>query len=96
MDKNNKFENFLVNKNDRIDNAAFELIDALVDTTECDEEESAFEWNMEYIGEVVDLIKSYLSEKGFETCHPYYEDDDRIPCFKGKSCTNACCKMRKS
>ena len=95
MSKTREFEDFLVNKNDRIDNAAFELINALVDPTEYDEEETAFDWNMEHIGEVVDMVSTYLEEVGFKVCRPYYEGDDRTPCFKCESCTNEACEMRK-
>ena len=93
----NKFENFLIAKNDLIDNAAFELIKALVSTSE-NEENEEIEWDMEHIGEVVDMVKSYLKERGFQVCHPYYEadgDTDEKPCCECDSCSNENCQMRK-
>lgn len=95
---NNKFENFLIAKNDLIDNAAFELITALISTSN-DEENEEVEWNMEHIGEVVDMVKSYLEEQGFQVCHPYYEADmntDEKPCCECDSCFNKNCQMRKN
>ena len=82
----NKFENFLTEKNDEIDNAAFALIQALAG------EEA--EWDMEIIGDIVDFADVLLIEHGYEVCHPYYEGDDRTACYKGKDCTNVECPLR--
>ena len=91
--ENNKFENFLIAKNDRIDNAAFELIKALVSSSE--KEEDAVEWDMEYIGAVVDMVESYLEERGFQVCHPYYGGEGRTPCVDCGYCSNENCSLKK-
>ena len=101
--ENKEFENFLIAKNDRIDNAAYDLICAIVTPSEYeeDDEEEEVEWDMEHIGEVVDMVKSYLEEAGFKTCHPYCEENDqfgqscRVPCLKSYSCENEKCKFKQ-
>ena len=102
-DEDEEFENFLIAKNDRIDNAAYDLICAIVSPSEYeeDDEDDVVEWDMEHIGEVVDMVKSYLEGAGFKTCHPYYEENDqlgqscRVPCSKSFSCENSSCKFKK-
>ena len=52
------FENFLTSRNNRIDNAAFELLNALSPVPQ--------EWNMEIIGDIVDTVEFTWREDGTE------------------------------
>ncbi len=87
-----KFERFICRKNDLIDNAAFSLINALLGTSSCEEEVA--EWNIELIGDVVDMVDTYLREaQGLETCHPFTVDDGDTPCYLSGDCINGRCQM---
>lgn len=98
MEKRN-FESYLEKKNDRIDNAAQELILAILDKDpNGSNPESVFPWNMEVIGQVTDLVESILAQRSLPTCHPYYGDDGfgRTPCFECADCANADCPFKKA
>ncbi len=84
------FESFLADKNDRIDQAAFDLLNALAGVGMDDE---PLEWDMERIGEVIDAAKDALTGV-HEVCHPFYEGDGEIPCYKGTDCANSDCPLR--
>jgi len=88
-----RFETFLTAKNDRIDNAAYQLACALA-AKEAEPNEDALEWDMAYIGEIVEAAEQVLKEHGFNTCYPFYEGDDRTPCYCGKDCTAADCPLK--
>jgi len=75
----NAAEKFLTNKNDVIDGTVFEAIRSLI------QDGDNVEWNMQIIGEVTDTIESMLIERGFETCHPWYDEDENI-CYKVDRC----------
>lgn len=77
-----RFENYLCQKNDLIDNAAFQLLTALVG--------QELEWNMEQIAPVVQMVENYVTtvlKRGI--CHPWFEDSR--PCYLTKSCSNPHC-----
>ena len=80
------FENFLTEHNDEIYNAAHALLCAL--------SKPDLEWDMEKIGSLVDDAETLLAERGIETCYPYYEGEDEIPCIKGSDCKNRHCAYR--
>lgn len=63
-----KFEDYLLRQNDKVDNAAMALINALSRT-------DAASWNMEYIGAVVDAAVTALRKYDIECCYPYYSSD---------------------
>ncbi len=84
------FEEFCAEKNDRIYNAAFDLLNALAGVGMDDR---PLEWDMEQIGEVVDAAKDVLMGV-HEVCHPFYEGDGEIPCYKGTDCANFDCPLR--
>ncbi len=96
------FDEFLEEKNDQINNAAYRLLNLLagVDENDLDElienDEAPVEWDLEMIGEVVDEAKEQLRQNGIETCHPFYEagKDEETPCYCGKDCTNPKCLLR--
>lgn len=71
------FEDYLCNRNDAIDNAAYQLICAMTaqDHNEPKEDDPAVpDWNMEIIGELVDAAEEIIQEKAGHTCHPFYCD----------------------
>ena len=66
------FEDYLCNRNDAIDNAAYQLICAMTaqDHNELKEDDPAVpDWNMEIIGELVDAAEEIIQEKAGHTCH---------------------------
>ena len=71
------FENFLTSRNNRIDNAAFELLNALSPVPQ--------EWNMEIIGDIVDTVEFTLIYHCVPICHPWCEDGTE--CYK---CSDSC------
>lgn len=83
------FESYLVNKNDEIDNAAFELINAFVHKGTATD----IEWDMEIISEIEGAVENILTSRCFGVCHPFYCDDD-IPCYRSEDCGNAECPFR--
>lgn len=82
-----EFEDFLTRKADEIDNAAFNLINAIA--------RQNISWNMELIGGVVDLVENFLTEKSIKTCNPYYEGDEEIACVDGDDCDKKNCRFNK-
>lgn len=90
------FEDYLCNRNDAIDNAAYQLICAMTaqDHNEPKEDDPAVpDWNMEIIGEVVDAVKEIIIEKVGYTCHPFYCDE--VPCYLTDECDNKHCPLRR-
>lgn len=89
--QNEKFERFLIDKNDLIDNAAYNLIRAIAETGTDLDDEPTIEWEMGMIGEVVDAAK-YTLEKDFKIrpCHPYRSGAYEIPCYRSDCLTTNC------
>lgn len=81
-----RFQTFLDERNDELDNAAFCLLALLCqqyghgDILEAGE----FPWDMALIGPLLDAAEKILSGKSFGYCHPFYEDE--VPCYQTKSC----------
>lgn len=82
------FESFLVNKNDEIDNSAFDLINAFIRKNK----DTVVEWDMEIIGEIEEAVEDVLTSRCLGVCHPFYCDD--IPCYQSDDCGNAECPFR--
>ena len=95
------FEDYMSERNDQIDNAAYRLLLLMAgaDENEVDEliekDNAPVEWDMELIGEVVTTAEEMLEKNGYAFCHPFYEGDSETPCFKGKDCVNPNCPFRK-
>lgn len=94
-----KFEEYLERKNDRIDNAAYELACAILDKNHNgSDNETVLPWNMEVIGSIVDLAEKLLEQMKLPACHPYHcynDSEEEIPCFESADCTNADCPFKK-
>ena len=90
-----KFEQFLIDKNDLIDNAAYNLIRAIAETGTDLDDEPVIEWEMGMIVEVVDAVK-YTLERDFKIrpCHPYHSGAHEIPCYRS-NCLVTNCPFRR-
>lgn len=62
------FEDFLTERGDIIDGAAFDLLFALSGKT--------LEWDISIIRELVEYAEQILKEKDVPFCDPYYESSD--------------------
>lgn len=84
-----KFDTFMSNQNDNIDNAVLALVQALA-------RNKKVEWNAEWGGAIVNSVISILSEYDIKCCYPFYGieeivsvDDpelnygtERMPCYR--------------
>lgn len=77
------FEDLLTVRNNEIDQAAFALLCALTS--------SELAWDMEKIGTLVDSAEALLAQRGIDTCRPFYEGDEEVPCIFGADCKNPSC-----
>ena len=92
----NRFENYLVERNDDIDNTANALMRLLLALPEEeDTENDPFPWDMSLIGEVEEFTTSLLAEHGHLVCHPYYEGEGEIPCYRGVDCQRKSCPFKE-
>lgn len=86
------FESYLCDRNDELDNCAYELAKALA-------RENDPEWDQSYIGEMLDASDSILNELGIYTCHPWFTSvdgiDGEIPCYLCDECKNPRCPMKR-
>jgi len=89
-----RFENFLIEKGDAIDSAAYQLAIALLMTRHQDNPEEILPWNMEILGEIIAYMESVLKKRGYIPCYPYHEDD--IMCPETDSCSKPDCPFKES
>ena len=83
------FEDYLCERNDTIDNAAYQLIGVLTAEdpgASLEDDPATPNWDMAIIGEVVDAVKEIIIEKVGYTCHPFYCDE--VPCYLTDECDN--------
>lgn len=80
-----RFEDFLCGRNDEIDVAALRLLSTLADTE--------LTWNAYFASMPLDAAESILRESGIEVCWPYYCDENRVPCYRSRTCKNKVCKF---
>lgn len=86
------FENYLCERNDTIDNAAYQLIGVLTAEdpgASLEDDPATPNWDMAIIGELVDAAEEIIQEKAGHTCHPFYCDS--IPCYQTGDCKNQYC-----
>lgn len=91
------FEEYLTEKGDLIDNAAYALALALVRKNLFDEDEALLPWDMNFIAEISEAAEDILRQKGFLPCHPYYEsteEGEETPCYYTDSCKDPCCPFK--
>lgn len=85
-----KFEEFLLQRNDKIDHLAYDLL--------CELAGKKLDWNMYQIAEVWQAAEAVLKEASIPYCHPYWlsnDATDEIPCIIDPSCNNPNCKGKK-
>lgn len=90
------FEDYLCERNDTIDNAAYQLIGVLTAEdpgASLEDDPATPNWDMAIIGEVVDAVKEIIIEKVGYTCHPFYCDE--VPCYLTDECDNNHCPLRR-
>lgn len=79
--EDSKFEDFLLQRNEKIDNLAYELL--------CELAGKRLEWNMYQIAEVWEAAHHVLEEARIPYCHPYWWSNDiseEIPCITDPTC----------
>lgn len=91
-----RFEDFLVGRNDELDSAAYQLMRLMLALPEEEAEDDPFPWDMQHIGELEDFIDTYLAEHGHLVCHPYYEGDEGVPCYRGEDCERKTCPFKEN
>jgi len=94
MDK--QFEDFMVSRNDDLDNAAYQLLRLMLALPEEEVDDDPFPWDMHHIGEAEDCLEELLKEAGHLICHPYYEGDNSTPCYRGEDCQRESCPFREN
>ena len=87
------FEHFLVERNDELDNAAYDLALKMLMINNQPDCEPVFPWNMEIIGAMLESTLEILEEHGYAVCWPYHEDD--VPCYQTATCKKAACSLKE-
>lgn len=94
MGKEQDFEDFLVERNDELDNAAHGLALLMLSANGTPLAEDEFPWNMEIIGDILESTAGILKEKEHHICWPYHGDDN-TPCYALDDCKHKCCPFRQ-
>lgn len=82
------FEDFLMERGDKIDNAAFDLLFMLSGKT--------LDWDISIIRELVEYAEQILKEKDIPFCDPYYETpSEQQTSTDGEPCTTNGCENCK-
>lgn len=89
---NRDFEDFLIERNDELDNAAYELTLNMLCLDSRHDNERKFPWNMEIIGSILEHTQQLLEAHGYPACWPYHEND--MPCYQTASCKKEGCLMK--
>lgn len=92
MGKRQRFEAFLIERNDELDNITHELALLMLSANGVPLSESDFPWNMEIISAILESTKITLEDHGYLTCWPYNEND--TPCFDTDSCRYESCPFK--
>lgn len=86
------FEDFLIARNDILDNAAYDLALEMLQLKEQTDSESKFPWSMEIIGAILESTQEILQSHRYAVCWPYREED--VPCCQTASCTKHDCLLK--
>ena len=95
MDKAQRFEDFLVERNDAIDNAAYFLALTMLYEGGKFPEGDEFPWSMEIIGAILESTTKVLEEHGHHACWPYHGNDDDTPCYVLDDCKHKDCPLKR-
>lgn len=88
------FENFLCQKGDEIDNAAYALAIALLRTDNETPDKEILPWDINIIRSIVVVAEAILQKNGKESCNPCYIDE--IMCSKIKRCKKHPCPFENA
>lgn len=88
----NRFNDFLTERNDGLDNAAYGLALKMLSLDNQADSATAFPWNMEIIGSILESTEKILEAHGFAVCWPYHEDD--VPCYQTSACNKKDCLLK--
>lgn len=86
------FDDFLVQRNDELDNGAYELALKMLCLENLPNNETKFPWNMEIIGALLESTQNILEEHGYAVCWPYHEED--VPCYQTAACKKPDCLLK--
>ena len=89
---NTRFEDFLTERNDAIDNASYALAVTLLRLNPSLADEEILPWDMEIIGSINESVQRILEEHGHPVCWPYHED--AIPCYQTTACEKTDCLLK--
>lgn len=84
------FEDFMVEKNDRIYGLAFELLSEVVNS---DINAPQPEWDMMIINAVVESAVESANAWYEKSCHPFFSSE--VPCYLTDECDNDECVFRR-
>ena len=74
-----KFEDFLCEKMDEIDNAVFDAFAMMAPRGE-----EPTEWDQHYIGQIADHIQHVMQKNKMHNCYPSYVGEDEVPCYRSE------------
>ncbi len=76
-----QFESFLCARNSCLSDLAYELGNAI-----CRKE---VEYDMAWVGPIIDAAEAIMQSHGYDTCYPFYEEN--CPCYEGSDCDRSRC-----
>ena len=82
-----EFTDFLLERNDAITNAAYQLAVELVCA------HNVVEWDMSVISDIISSVEKILISNEYDVCYPYYGDDE-TPCPNVGDCCNPNCQFK--
>lgn len=88
-----EFEEYLVWKNDEIDNAAYALSVALLRTDPKKTVQEILPWDMELLASITEATMKVLLKRGKEVCWPYYGENE-TPCLFSGDCIMQHCYLK--
>lgn len=86
------FDDYLLQRNDELDNAAYGLALKMLGLDNQKDSESAFPWDMEIIGAILESVQKILADYGYDVCWPYHEND--VPCYQTVNCKKTACLLK--
>lgn len=90
--QDDRFEDFLINKNDLIANKAIELANAIAGK---DIDDSPLKMDMHIAGDIADYAEMTLQKNGLRSCYPYY-DNNEVPCYRCGDCKSSDCPFKET
>ena len=79
------FEDFLIQRNDVIYNAAMDFANLLHTTMFQKTNEDILPYSQEIAGSITEKVEDILNSMDIGVCYPYYTDNEK-PCYSDKEC----------